>query len=168
MKRVFTLLLCAMVLVLSGCQGRRLQDIKVTSARIVSIVPQGLSELSAVVEVEIHNPSVALEISDIIGTARFGDMDILSVSADRLVIDARTDRAYQVPLKGHIEEGFNPLRLLRLLGDEASLDDIKVSYKARISLRGGIGKDIEMEDMPLSTLLSAFTEQHEEIQETQL
>ena len=56
MKRVFTLLLCAMVLLLSGCQGRRLQDIKVTSARIVSIVPQGLTELSAVVEVEIHNP----------------------------------------------------------------------------------------------------------------
>ena len=163
MKRIFTLLLCATLLVLSGCQGRRLQDIKVTSARIVSIVPQGLTELSAVVEVEIHNPSVALEISDIIGTARFGDMDILSVSADRLVIDARTDRTYQVPLKGHIEEGFNPLRLLRLLGDEASLDDIKVSYKARVSLRGGIGKDIEMEEIPLSTLLS-LTEQHEETQ----
>ena len=163
MKKVFTLLLCAMVLVLSGCQGRRLQDIKVTSARIVSIVPQGLTELSAVVEVEIHNPSVALEVSDITGTARFGEMDILSVSADRLVIDARTDRTYQVPLKGHIEEGFNPLRLLRLLGDEASLDDIKVSYKARVSLRGGIGKDIEMEEIPLSTLLS-LTEQHEETQ----
>ena len=163
MKKVFTLLLCAMVLVLSGCQGRRLQDIKVTSARIVSIVPQGLTELNAVVEVDIHNPSVALEVSDIVGTAHFGDMDILTVSADRLVIDARTDRAYQVPLKGHIEEGFNPLRLLRLFGDEASLDDIKVSYKARISLRGGLGKTIEMEDVPLSTLLT-FTEQHEEIQ----
>ena len=67
MKRIFTLLLCATLLVLSGCQGRRLQDIKVTSARIVSIVPQGLTELNAVVEVGIHNPSVALEISDIIG-----------------------------------------------------------------------------------------------------
>lgn len=163
MKRIFTLLLCATLLVLSGCQGRRLQDIKVTSARIVSIVPQGLTELNAVVEVGIHNPSVALEISDIIGTAHFGEMEILSVSADRLVIDARTDRTYQVPLKGHIEEGFNPLRLLRLLGDEASLDDIKVSYKARVSLRGGIGKDIEMEEIPLSTLLS-LTEQHEETQ----
>ena len=162
MKRVFTLLLCVMVLVLSGCQGRRLQDIKVTSARIVSIVPQGLTELNAVVEVEIHNPSVALEVSDIVGTAHFGDMDILTVSADRLVIDARTDRAYQVPLKGHIEEGFNPLRLLRLFGDEASLDDIKVSYKARISLRGGLGKNIELKDIPLTSLLNQTQQTQDE------
>ncbi len=163
MKRVYILLLLALALVLSGCQGRSLKDIKVTSARIVSIVPEGLTDLSALVEVGVHNPSVALEITDMIGMARFEDMDMLSVSADQLLVEGRSDKLYQVPLKGHIEEGFNPFRLLRLLGTESSLDDITVSFKARVALRGGIGKNIEMEDIPLSNLLN-LAEQHEEVQ----
>lgn len=161
MKRVLTLLMLALVLVLSGCQGRQLKDIKVTSARIVSIVPEGLTNLSALIELGIHNPSVAFEVMDMIGTARFEDMNILSVSADQLIVEGRTDKVYQIPLKGHIEEGFNPFRLLRLLGDEASLDDVTVSFKARVALRGGLGKNIEMEDIPLSDLLN-LTEHHEE------
>ena len=161
MKRVFTFLLIALALVLSGCQGRRLRDIKITSARIVSIVPEGLSSINALVEVGVHNPSVALEIRDIAGMAHYEDMNILSVTADQLIIEGRTDRLYQIPMKGRIAEGFNPLRLLRLLGDDSSLDDITVSFKARVALRGGIGKDIEMEDIPLSTLFH-LNEQYEE------
>ena len=66
------------------------------------------------------------------------------------------------PEKQHIEEGFNPFRLLRLLGNDASLDDVTVSFRARVALRGGIGKNIEMEDIPLSTLLTNLSEQHED------
>ena len=160
-KRVVTFLLLALALVLSGCQGKRLQDIKVTSARIVSIVPEGLTDLSAVVELGIHNPSVALVLTDIIGVVRYEDMDILSVSSEQVDIDGHADKLYQIPLRGHIEEGFNPFRLLRLLGSDSSLDDATVSFKGRVALRGGIGKNIEMVDIPLSTLLN-LPELHEE------
>lgn len=160
-KRVVTFLLLALALVLSGCQGKRLQDIKVTSARIVSIVPEGLTDLSAVVELGIHNPSVALVLTDIIGVVRYEDMDILSVSSEQVDIDGHADKLYQIPLRGHIEEGFNPFRLLRLLGSDSSLDDVTVSFKGRVALRGGIGKNIEMVDIPLSTLLN-LPELHEE------
>lgn len=163
MKRVVTFLLLALALVLTGCKGKRLQDIKVTSARIVSIVPEGLSSINALVEVGVHNPSVALEITDIVGLAHYEDMNILSVTADQLIVEGHTDKLYQIPLKGQIAEGFNPLRLLRLLGNESSLDDVTVSFRGHVALRGGIGKDIEMEEIPLSTLLS-LTEQHEETQ----
>ena len=161
MKRVFTFLLLVLALVLSGCQGKRLQDIKVTSARIVSIVPEGLSNISALIEVGIHNPSVAVELRDVVGMAHYEDMNILSVTADQLIIEGHTDKLYQIPLKGHIEEGFNPLRLIRLFGGESSMDDITVSFRGRVSLRGGIGKDIEMEDIPLSTLFN-LNEQYEQ------
>ena len=161
MKRIVTFLLLALALVLSGCQAKKLQDIKVTSARIVSIVPEGLTDLSAVVEVGIHNPSVALVLSDIIGVVRYEDMNILSMSAEQVNIDGHADKLYEVPLKGHIEEGFNPFRLLRLLGSDSSLDDVTVSFKGRVALRGGIGKNIELEDIPLSTLLN-LPELHEE------
>ncbi|NLZ19017.1 MAG: hypothetical protein GXY24_01930 [Bacteroidales bacterium] len=161
MKRLCTFLLLALTLVLAGCQGRSLKDIKVTSARIVSIVPEGLTDLSALVEVGIHNPSVAFEVTDLIGLARFEGKDALSVTADQLIVAGHSDQLYQIPLKGHIEEGFNPFRLLRLLGSESSLDDVTVSFKGRVALRGGIGKNIEMEDIPLSTLIN-LPEQHEE------
>ena len=160
-KRVVTFLLLALALVLSGCQAKKLQDIKVTSARIVSIVPEGLTDLSAVVELGIHNPSVALVLTDIIGVVRYEDMDILSVSSEQVDIDGHADKLYRIPLRGHIEEGFNPFRLLRLLGSDSSLDDVTVSFKGRVALRGGIGKNIEMVDIPLSTLLN-LPELHEE------
>ena len=162
MKRALTFLLLALALVLSGCQGKRLQDVRITSARIISIVPQGLTDLDALVEVSVHNPSVPFEVTNLIGLARFEDMDMLTVSADQLIVEGHADKTYQIPLKGHIEEGFNPFRLLRLLGDEASLDDVTVSFKARVALRGGIGKNIEMVDIPIVDLLNMTQENEEE------
>ena len=163
MKRIHILALVLCCLLLAGCKGGSFKDIKVTSARIISIVPEGLTDLNALIEVGVHNPTVALEITNMIGMARFEDMNMLSVSADQLIVEGHSDKEYQIPLRGHIEEGFNPFRLLRLLGDEASLDDVTVSFKARVALRGGLGKNIEMVDIPILSLLN-LSEENEQTQ----
>jgi len=159
MKRIHILVLLLSALLLSGCSVNKLKDITVTSARIVSIVPEGLSDLSALIELGIHNPSLAFEVTDLNGLARYRGQDAVTVTADQLIVAGRTDKVYRIPVKGHIAEGFNPFQLLKLLGSESSFDDVTFDVKGKVALRGGIGKNIELKDIPLSSLLNGKTGQ---------
>ena len=150
MKKGFIVFLC---LLLAGCKGRSIKDIKVNSARIVSVTPEGLSGLTALVEVDLHNPTVAFELMDITGVARYKGQDALKVTADQLIVAGHTDKVYRIPVQGEIVEGFNPLLLVRLISTEGTLDDITISIKGKVALRGGIGKNIELKNIPLSTLM---------------
>lgn len=153
MKKVRLLLLLCLSLLLAGCKDRGFQDITVTSVRLVSITPEGLTGVSAELEVGIHNPTLAFRVEDLTGAAKFQGQEALLLSAEPLDVAARCDSLYLIPLRGRVDGDFNPLRLLRLLGGEADLDDISFDIRARASLRSGLGKNIEMLDIPLSSLL---------------
>ena len=153
MKKVRLLLLLCLSLLLAGCKDRGFQDIAVTSVRLVSIIPEGLTGVSAELEVGIHNPTLAFRVEDLTGAAKFQGQEALLLSADPLDVAARCDSLYLIPLRGRVDGDFNPLRLLRLLGGEAGFDDITFDIRARASLRSGLGKNIEMLDIPLSSLL---------------
>ncbi|MCR4824954.1 MAG: hypothetical protein K5849_06330 [Bacteroidales bacterium] len=153
MKRVRLLILLFLTLLLAGCKGGGIKDITVTSARIVSIVPEGLTGLSALVEVEIHNPSVAFEITDLHGLARYREQDAFTADADQLIVSGHSDKVYRVPVRGQIADGFNPFQLLRLVGSESAYDDVTFTVRGKVALRGGIGKNIELKDIPLSNIL---------------
>lgn len=153
MKKVRLLLLLCLSLLLAGCKDRGFQDIAVTSVRLVSIIPEGLTGVSAELEVGIHNPTLAFRVEDLTGAAKFQGQEALLLSAEPLDVAARCDSLYLIPLRGRVDGDFNPLRLLRLLGGEADLDDISFDIRARASLRSGLGKNIEMLDIPLSSLL---------------
>jgi len=153
MKKVRLLLLLCLSLLLAGCKDRGFQDIAVTSVRLVSIIPEGLTGVSAELEVGIHNPTLAFRVEDLTGAAKFQGQEALLLSAEPLDVAARCDSLYLIPLRGRVNGDFNPLRLLRLLGGEADLDDISFDIRARASLRSGLGKNIEMLDIPLSSLL---------------
>ena len=153
MKKVRLLLLLCLSLLLAGCKDRGFQDIAVTSVRLVSIIPEGLTGVSAELEVGIHNPTLAFRVEDLTGAAKFQGQEALLLSAEPLDVAARCVSLYLIPLRGRVNGDFNPLRLLRLLGGEADLDDISFDIRARASLRSGLGKNIEMLDIPLSSLL---------------
>ena len=145
MRKLRIALLFVLVLVMTACSGHRFDDIRFTSVRLVSLSPEGFSSVSAVVEVGIDNPTVAFNVENIEGVARFQGQEALHMTGEKLSA-----------------EGFNPLRLLRLLGDEASFDDISFDLRARVALRSGIGKNIEVLDIPLSELLGGTViENHE-------
>ena len=155
MKKVrilWALLFCA--LLLSGCGVRRLQEVRVSSARIVRLLPAGPGGPSALVEIGISNPAVAFEVSDLEGRLRYKGGDLLLLSAEPFFVAARSDSAYTVPVQGRFAEDVNPLRIVRLIsGNGLDYNDMTVSLRGRVNLRGKIGKDIELEDVPLRTLL---------------
>ncbi len=152
MERLRVIILAVFVLLLSSCGGK-IKDISVTSFKIVSIAPQGLSGITALVEIGIHNPAVGFEVTDAHATLKMRDQEALHLSSDQLMVSARTDKTYTVPLKGEIAEGFNPFELLKVLSNEVDYSQFTVSVSARVALRSGIGKTVEYKDIPLNSLI---------------
>ena len=167
MKRFHILLLLIPLLLLSGCKGKGIKDISVTSVRLISITPEGFNGVSALIEVGIHNPTIGFEVTNLTGLAKFQGQDALSVHADQLMVPGHSDKLYRIPLQGSIAEGFNPLRLLRLLAKDASYEDVTFDIHARVAARGGLGKNIEILDIPLSGMLKQSQTESNEIKTTE-
>ena len=152
MRGLRLILAAVFVILVSGC-ANKLKDIDVTSFRIVSITPDGLDSVNALVEIGISNPSVSFEIRDINATVKFKGEDMLYLSADQLIVDARSEKLYKLPLAGSFAEDFNPLILLQIPWNKADMSDITISLKAYVSLRGGLGKEIEYNELALDQIL---------------
>jgi len=142
----------ALLLCLGSCN--RAEDVRVTLFEVVSITPKGMSGMDALVKVGFHNPGVAFEITDAVGAAYLKDDPCLVLTTDQIVVSARCDTVYSVPVHGRLADGFNPLQLLQLLDNQLNIDDITLSVKAKIALRGGLGKVIDLKNIPLSRLMN--------------
>lgn len=167
MKKLSLLLLLIPLLLISGCKGNGIKDISVNSVRLISITPEGFNGVSVLMEVGIHNPTIGFELTDVTAVAKFQGQEALAVRAHQLMVPAHSDQLYRIPLQGNFSEGFKPLRLLRLLGKNASYEDVTFSIFARVAARGGLGKNIEILDIPLSSLLSKPDTENDEITTTE-
>jgi len=152
MKGLRLIIVSVFVLLLSACTNS-LKNMDVTSLRLLSLAPKSLDSVTALVEIGINNPSMSFELSDINATIRFKAKDAIYVTADRLVVDARTEKLYDLPLNGKCAEDFNPFDLLQLVSNKADTKDISISVEAKVSMRGGLGKNIEYNEITLDQLL---------------
>lgn len=152
MKRASTILLSFILLLLvSGC-AKTYKDIKVTSFDLVSVTPQGLTRVDALIDVGIDNPIVGFEVFDANGLVKLDGEPCLSITADQLVVQGKTAKTYRIPLNGVIADGFNPFQLLTLFKN-LDMSRVTVDLSARVNLRGGVGKVFEFKDMPLDKML---------------
>ena len=153
MKRYILLFAAFMtaVLAFSGCND--IKQIKVTSFEVVSITPKGLNEIDALVKVGFHNPAMAFELTDAVGIAKVKGMPCLQVGADQLIVAGKCDKTYSIPVHGELAQGFNPFQLLQLLSNQMGADDLTLDVSAKVALRGGIGKKIDLKDIPLSKFM---------------
>lgn len=151
MKKKTIILLLAIISafsILTSCADTK--DIKITSFEIVSVTPKGMDGLDALVKIGINNPSVSFEVSDLVGTLKLEGAPCLSITADQLIVSGKTIKVYSVPLQGKMSEGFNPFQLLRIInGYSLDFDKLTVDVSAKASLRGGIGKKLEFNDLKI-------------------
>lgn len=152
MERFRVIFIAIFALLLSSC-GKKVKDISVTSFNIVSIAPQGLTGITALVEIGIHNPTVGFEVTNLNAIIKMKGQEMIYLSADQLMVEGHSEKQYDIPVKGRLADGFNPFQLLKLLSNEADIEDMTLSISARPALRGGVGKVVEINDMPLKKLI---------------
>ena len=152
MRGIRTIIFAAFVILLASCASR-FEEIRPTSFELVSINPHGLRDINAVVEIGIHNPAAGFELSDIEVLLCFKGKDAMVMGADNIAVDGRADKTYSLALRGGVAENFSPFELFQLIGSEVDMSDITISFKARATLKSGLGKDIEYKDIALDKLL---------------
>lgn len=136
-KTVAAGLLIAVMLILAGC-GKTYRDISLSSLEFVSITPRGESSGDALLRVGLNNPISAFELTDISAILKIEGVACVEFSTDQLMIAAKCDKIYTIPVSVDIPEGANIFELLNVLksGNES---DISLEVSARPALRGGLG-----------------------------
>lgn len=150
-----SLALLLSVICLSGCM-RRFKEIKVTSAALESLQPDGLRNFDAVIGLGISNPAPAFNILHLRAEILRDTLEIAHATAENIAVDGKTERVYSIPVKGGISDGVSLLRVARLLRN-FNPDEYTVDVHARASI-AGVGKNLEFTGIPLSKLLKESEE----------
>lgn len=152
-KRHFRLLasvLALMLVLLTGCQ--KIKDIRITSAKIVSLNVKGLKGAELTLAVGVYNPSVQISVSEIEGEVKHSGKVIGRVAIAPVVIKARSEEIYDVEAVVSIAEGVS-LRELMMFADLRKLNGCTVDMSAKAKIKGGGTKKISVKDIPLKELL---------------
>ena len=152
MRRLAELILLALsALLLTSC-GKSLKDIEVTSCKVTSISPKGLSAFDATVDLGVNNPSVQLTLTRMNATVKMDGAPCLYLTADDVTLEPRSEQVYILSIHGLLDGNFNPFALLALL-DSPDMDPMTIDVSCHASIKSGLGKDLIYKDIPLKELL---------------
>lgn len=150
MRRYFAVLLAAM-LVACGCG--KFNEIRITSARIVSLTPSGLRAVDAVLEAGVDNPAMAFTVAYARGTVYYDGEPLLDYSAEPVTVKRRSSGTYQVNARGTLANGVSVLQVLGIAG-KLDVNRFTVDIDATLKA-GGRKKDISLRRVPLARIREA-------------
>ena len=143
-------LLCAVALCLSGCGDIR--DLEVTSVKVESIIPNGFRGVNVGLAVGVDNPAFQVGLSEIEGSLKLSGKVLGRMTMDPFVLQARSAEVYHLNASLNIEPGATLADILSLM-DKETLNKCLVDVSVRATLKGGISKRLNFNDIPLTDLL---------------
>lgn len=143
-------LLCAVALFLSGCGN--IKDLEVTSVEIESIAPNGLRGVNVWLAVGIDNPAFQVSLSEIEGSLKLSGKVLGRMAMDPFVLRARSAEIYHLRTSLNIEQGVTLTEILPLM-DMETLNKCMVDVSVKATLKGGVSKHLNFNDIPLTDLL---------------
>lgn len=154
-NRFITLIVATVtaLICLSGCAGiKKLEDIRVTSANVKSIVPEGLKGIKVDLAVGVDNPGVQVSLSEISCAFKHSGKVIGNVAIDPFTLNAKTEDIYDLRADIRLAEGISVFELGKFL-DKAVLDEATVDFSAAVRLKSGASKTLSFDDIPLKKLI---------------
>ena len=143
-------LLCAVTLCLTGCGDIR--DLEVTSVQIESITPNGLRGVNVGLAVGIDNPAFQVGLSEIEGSLKLSGKVLGRMTMAPFVLRARSAEIYHLEASLSIEQGVTLMEILSLT-DMETLNKCMVDVSVKATLKGGVSKLLNFNDIPLTDLL---------------
>ncbi|MGN1231957.1 MAG: LEA type 2 family protein [Candidatus Cryptobacteroides sp.] len=150
MRKHFAVLLTAMMIV---CGCGKFNDIRITSAKLVSLTPSGLRAVNAVLEVGVDNPAMAFTVAYARGTVYYAGQPLLDYSAQPVTVKRRSSEVYEVNARGTLADGVSVLYILGLAGN-IDLNRITVDIDATLKA-GGRKKKISLGNVPVARIKKA-------------
>lgn len=140
------------LVLLAGCSNK-FKEIAVTSFQVESFSPNGLRSVDAIVVVGVHNPTVAFTLSDMKGTVRDPESNVLAVlEGGPVAVEKKSDQVYRLPCSVTLGENLSLFQVLNLLKN-MDFEGCVVDVSALITLSNGLKKTLVYKDIPVRDLL---------------
>ena len=153
LKRVILIAVSAMALCLTGCKDiKNIKNIKVTSVAVETITPNGLRGMVIGLAVGIDNPSFNVDLSEINGALKLSGKVLGRVTMDPFTLHGKSAEIYHLRAVVTIEQGVTLSELAALL-DMETLNQCMVDVSARATLKNGLSKVLNFNDIPVKDLL---------------
>ena len=153
LKRVILIAVSAMALCLTGCKDiKNIKNIKVTSVAVETITPNGLRGMVIGLAVGIDNPSFNVDLSEINGALKLSGKVLGRVTMDPFTLHGKSAEIYHLKAAVTIEPGVTLSELAALL-DMETLNQCMVDVSARATLKNGLSKVLNFNDIPVKDLL---------------
>ena len=153
LKRILLIAVSAMALCLTGCKDiKNIKNIKVTSVAVETITPNGLRGMVIGLAVGIDNPSFNVDLSEINGALKLSGKVLGRVTMDPFTLHGKSAEIYHLRAVVTIEQGVTLSELAALL-DMETLNQCMVDVSARATLKNGLSKVLNFNDIPVKDLL---------------
>ena len=153
LKRILLIAVSAMALCLTGCKDiKNIKNIKVTSVAVETITPNGLRGMVIGLAVGIDNPSFNVDLSEINGALKLSGKVLGRVTMDPFTLHGKSAEIYHLKAAVTIEPGVTLSELAALL-DMETLNQCMVDVSARATLKNGLSKVLNFNDIPVKDLL---------------
>ena len=138
---------CAALIMLSGCG--KIQDIRPTSFELESISPKGLSAAEMNFRIGIHNPVMQISLSEVVVSGKV----IGNVSVSPFILEAKSDKEYDMKALLALSKGSSILNLIPLLKDPEAQKSAVMNVRFKAALKGGLAKELKWEGIPVEKLM---------------
>ena len=153
LKRVILIAVSAMTLCLTGCKDiQNIKNIKVTSVAVETVSPNGLRGMTVGLAVGVDNPSFHVDLSEINGALKLSGKVLGRVTMDPFTLHGKSAEIYHLRAVVTIEQGVTLSELAALL-DMETLNQCMVDVSARATLKNGLSKVLNFNDIPVKDLL---------------
>lgn len=147
------LTILSMVVCLSGCGGiKKLEDMKVTSANVRTIIPDGLRGVTLELAVGVDNPGVQVSLSEISCSIKHSGKVLGNVAVDPFTIHAKTEEIYELKAGVSLSGNTSLFDLGKLMNKE-TLEEIMIDFSTVVKLKSGASRKLDYKDIPLKKLL---------------
>ena len=153
LKRVILIAVSVMALCLTGCKDiQNIKNIKVTSVAVETVSPNGLRGMTVGLAVGVDNPSFHVDLSEINGAVKLSGKVLGRVTMDPFTLHGKSAEIYHLKAAVTIEPGVTLSELAALL-DMETLNQCMVDVSARATLKNGLSKVLNFNDIPVKDLL---------------
>ena len=101
----------------------------------------------------IYNPSMQIGLSDIFAEVVVNGKVIGNVSVAPFVLEAKSEKVYDMNALLALNKGYSILNLLPLMKDPESLKKAYVNVRVRATLKSGLSKELRWDEMPVEKLM---------------
>ena len=144
------MLLVLLVLTASSCAITRIKDISLVSTGVKYVVPTSTRSMDAMLLLEVDNPSLSFNVSDVTGTIRHGDRELAHFVSGQTAIQGKSHQVYELPCSITLADGVSLLDVLVYAARRNALEGLKMDVNLRATLKNGLNKVLEYPDIDLS------------------